>query len=198
MTDTDEMLVRRFRSGDDLDGVFRDILARYGALTHAFFKRRIGNEDLAAEQNQELYLSVVRHLHGFRFECSFRSWLFSLAHNRVRQFRRRLQVHADERPEDLPEAVWDRFAGKVLDDPEDNASRKQRSSLLKRCLARLSEIERLVVCGQYYHHKTLRELSGLLRMENPSGARATLIAAQRKLRKCLEAAGVTGAEGGAP
>ena len=47
-----------------------------------------------------------------------------------------------------------------------------------------------VVLGQYYHDVSLRALSEMLQLTNPSGARAALLAAQRRLRKCLEASGI--------
>lgn len=192
----DEELVRRFRSGLEPERVFGILFRRYGALTLAFFSRRIGHAEIAAEQNQELYLSVIAALDGFRGDCSFRSWLFTLAHNRLGQWRRRLRVHTDEEAEEVGETLLETLHASERTQPEKAAVLAQQSRMLRRCVARLSETERVVVYGQYYAETTLRELTAMLRMENPSGARACLIKAQRKLRRCLEDAGLRRVAGG--
>ena len=51
----DESLVRRFREGLDRDAAFLLLYERHFRETHAFFRRRIGSSELAAEQ-------IARHL----------------------------------------------------------------------------------------------------------------------------------------
>jgi len=54
-------------------------------------------------------------------------------------------------------------------------------------------VQRAVIVGQYYEGIKLDELTRNLNLTNKSGARASLIAAQRKLRRCMEKAGVASA-----
>lgn len=187
--ESDSALVKRFQSGSDRESALIALFERYGQLTYAFLRRRIGNAELAAELNQELYIGVLESLDRFRGESSFKTWLFRLAHNQLSNFRRRLRTHVDERsdpPDELMEAVL--ASG---DEPADATVIKgERDRLLEHCLAGLPEIERAVVVGQYYEGVTLEELTARFQMTNRSGARASLIAAQRKLRRCLEQSGV--------
>jgi len=191
-TPSDEVLVERFQSGNDPDDAFRQLFERYGATTHAFFRRRIGQSDVAAELNQDLYIAVLEHLDRFRGDCSFKTWLFRMARNRLGHLRRRWRVHVDEQPTEVPDELWDQLTSDAAL-PEQSALRSRLVATLRRCMARLSEIERAVVLGQYYHGVSLQELTDRLQLTNPSGARASLIAAQRRLRSCLEAAGVSSA-----
>jgi len=184
--------VERFQSGKDPDGAFRQLFERYGPTTHAFFRRRIGQAEVAAEQNQDLYIAVLEHLDRFRGECTFKTWLFRMARNRLGHLRRRWRVHLDEQPAEVSAELWDQLAADAAL-PEQSALRARLVAALRRCLARLSEIERAVVLGQYYHGVSLQELTERLRLTNPSGARASLIAAQRRLRRCLETAGIRSA-----
>ena len=186
---TDEELVRRYHGDLDPDGAVIELYERYHAVTYGFFRRRIGVPDIAAEENQELYLTVVQHLKEFRGASSFRTWLFQIAHHRLAHLRRRWGVHVDERTEEVPEALWGQIAGPATENPERKASRRQVAGALRRCLAGLPEIERAVVFGQYYAGITLQLLSKEMKLANPSGARSLLIAAQRKLRRCLQEAG---------
>ena len=189
----DEVLVERFQSGDDPQGAFRQLFDRYAASTHAFFRRRIGQAEVAAEQNQDLYISVLEHLAAFRGECTFRTWLFRMARNRLGHLRRRWRVHLDEQPAEIPDDLWEQLASSDGEHPERSALRARLAATLRRCIARLSEIERAVVLGQYYHGVSLQELTDTLKLTNKSGARASLIAAQRKLKRCLESAGIDSA-----
>lgn len=187
---TDEELVRRYQHGLDPEGSLLELYERYRALTYGFFRRRIGVPEIAAEENQELYLTVVEHLKEFRSEASFRTWLFQIAHHRLTHLRRRWGVHVDERCEEVPEELWGQIAAPSSENPERQAGRHEVARALRRCLAELPEIERAVVFGQYYTGVTLQMLGRELKLANPSGARALLIAGQRKLRRCLEKSGV--------
>jgi RNA polymerase sigma-70 factor (ECF subfamily) len=201
MTLSDEALVRNYREGRDPEGAFLELYERHRTETYAFFRRRIGSPDIAAEQNQDLYLAAVEHLREFRGECSFRTWLFQIAHFQLSNLRRRWRVHVDERANDVPEELLTTIQDPDAPDPENQAGRAEIVRALRRCIWALPEIERSVIFGQYYEGVTLNAITGRLGLSNPSGARASLIAAQRKLRICLETAGVLaprGASGRSP
>jgi len=187
---TDEELVLRYRQGLDSEAALLELYERYHAMTHAFFRRRIGSPDIAAEENQELYLAVVEHLREFRGEASFRTWLFQIAHHRLAHLRRRWGIHVDERADEVPDALWNQIAAPAEESPEAQAGRSQAARALRRCLAALPELERAVIYGEYYAGLTLQLMSEELGLTNKTGARALLIAAQRRLRRCLESAGL--------
>ena len=190
----DEELVRRFQNGIDREAAIMELFDRYGALTQAFLTRRIGNPDLAADLNQELYISVIQSLDRFRGEASFKTWLFRLAHNRLSNLRRRWRTHLDELPDVAPEDLVDQLSDSDDQAPDAVVGRGQVQAALHVCLAHLPEVERAVVLGLYYDDVSLQDLTDRFKMQNKSGARASLIAAQRKLRRCLERSGVTSVE----
>jgi RNA polymerase sigma-70 factor (ECF subfamily) len=163
-------------------------------MTLAFLTRRIGNADLAAELNQELYISVIQSLDRFRGDASFKTWLFRLAQNRLSNLRRRWRTHLDELPDAAPEDLVDQLSDSDDQAPDAVVGRGQVQDSLHRCLAHLGEVERAVVLGLYYEEVSLQDLTDRFEMQNKSGARATLITAQRKLRRCLERSGVTSVE----
>ena len=187
---SDEDLVRKYQEAGGSEDALLELYERHRTVTYAFFCRRIGIPEIAAEENQELYLSVVKHLNSFRGESSFRTWLFQIAHNRLSHLRRRWRVHVDERADDIPEHMWEQLASQGDTNPERLAGKSESGRVLRRCLAALPEIERAVVFGQYYAGVTLQFLTDELNLVNKSGARAKLIAAQRRLRSCLEKAGL--------
>ncbi len=193
-TERDAELVRRFKRGTDREAAIVELFDRYGAMTLAFLTRRIGNPDLAAELNQELYISVIQSLDRFRGDASFKTWLFRMAQNRLSNLRRRWRTHLDELPAAAPEDLVNELSDSEDQAPDAVVARGQVENSLQRCLGRLPEIERAVVLGLYYEGASLQDLTDRFEMTNKSGARAKLIAAQRKLRRCLERSGVTSVE----
>lgn len=189
---SDEELVQLFQSGSARESAFMTLFERHGPITYGFLRRRIGHSDLAAELNQELYLGVLEGLDRFRGESSFKTWLFRLAHNHLSNLRRRFRTHLDERADSIPEELMEGLQDAAAELPETSVVKEEQCRLLTLCLARLPEIERAVVIGQYYEDVTLEELTSRFKLTNRSGARASLIAAQRKLRRCMEQAGIGG------
>jgi RNA polymerase sigma-70 factor (ECF subfamily) len=182
--------VKRSLNGSDAGEHIAALFEEYGPETYGFFRRRTGDPELASELNQDLYLSALQALGRFRGECSVRTWLFSIAHHRLSHLRARWRIHLDEKNSSVPEKVWLRLATEDRDMPEQAVQRAELFRELRRCLAKLSEIHRAVVVGHYYEESTLETLTRRLGLTNPSGARAPLIAALRRLRRCLEGAGV--------
>lgn len=183
----DAALVERFQKGDEAAGALEVLFGRYAAMTYAFFARGVGQRRIAEELNQELYLQVIEALPRFRQDSQFKTWLFRLAYHHLSNLRRRWRTHLDEVPAVPATELWEQL---VPDDgcgsPEREADDGERRERLQDCLARLPEVERAVVFGHYYHELTLEVLTGELGLTNRSGARATLIAAQRRLRRCME------------
>jgi len=161
-----------------------DLYECYGASTLGFFRNKAGDATLAADLNQELYLRLSRSLQNFRSECSWRTWIFSIARvvladsrrSRWKQLaERRVTLDVDSLNEELH-----------LDlDADEEAKRLIIRRRLRDCLRRLDELARAVIVGHYFDGISLRELTEKLTLINASGSRAVLIKAQRKLRRCL-------------
>jgi RNA polymerase sigma-70 factor (ECF subfamily) len=133
---------------------------------------------------------VLESLDRFRGESTFKTWLFRLAHNHLSNLRRRFRTHLDERADALPEEVLEGLQDGSAELPDASIVKDEQCRVLERCLALLPEVERGVIIGQYYEDVTLEELTARFKLTNRSGARASLIAAQRKLRRCMEQAGL--------
>ena len=189
----DATLVRQFQAGTDPAGAIEILFSRYAVASYAFFRRSVGDARMAEDLNQELYVEVIKSLRRFRLECSFKTWLFRLAYSYLSNLRRRLRTHLHERPAEPPSELWEELLPDPGAAPDMILDNEEAKTLLRLCLTRLPEIERAVVLGHYYDGNTLRELTDELDLSNRSGARAYLIAAQRKLRRCMERSAVPAA-----
>jgi len=133
----------------------------------------------------------MESLDRFRGDSSLKTWIFRLAHHRLSNQRRRWRTHLDELPDAAPEELANVLSGDESEQPDLQFDKSEQVHALERCMAALPEVQRAVIVGQYYEDVTLEELTHNLKLTNKSGARASLIAAQRKLRRCLENAGIT-------
>jgi len=88
-----------------LDARFRELLERYRAailrLAASYEHNRADREDLV----QDIWLAVWRALSSFRGQCSERTYVYRIAHNRAitRRSRRRPAAEEIEAAQDLPD-----------------------------------------------------------------------------------------------
>ncbi len=75
----DNFLIKRFNDGDEK--VFSEIVGRHKKAVYSLCFRYLGNHQDADEISQETFIRAFRSLSGFRFQSSFRTWLFRIAIN---------------------------------------------------------------------------------------------------------------------
>ncbi|HYO97185.1 MAG TPA: RNA polymerase sigma factor [Polyangiaceae bacterium] len=85
--DADEaLLVERLRGGDRR--ALADVYARYHERIWSFLLRLAGRRHLAEDLFQETWLAVARGAGRLRDDTDLRAWLFTVACNRHRSYRR--------------------------------------------------------------------------------------------------------------
>ncbi|MDD2772070.1 MAG: RNA polymerase sigma factor [Elusimicrobiales bacterium] len=84
---SDEELLKRFISGEK--PAFERLLEKYRERVSQFIRWRLCELDCHAEDlAQEVFMDVYLKAAGFRFESSFRTWLYSVCANKCLNFRR--------------------------------------------------------------------------------------------------------------
>lgn len=157
--------------GDDA-AAFETLFERHHAALFGYALRMVARPELAEEVFQDTFLSVHRARGTWSsHDGSFRSWLFRIATNsvrdRVRQAGRRPEVLVDLEPR----GVW-------LDHPEERLS-------LERALASLAEPLREAFLLGVVQGLDHRELAAALDI-SPDNARARVSRARGRLREILE------------
>ena len=84
---TDEQLMIRYQKSDE--AAFEEIYARYGKKIYGFLMRRLGQPDDCAELFQETFLRLHRGRSSYKPELAFKTWLYTIANNLVRDTLRR-------------------------------------------------------------------------------------------------------------
>ncbi len=79
---SDEELMIRYQAGEE--AAFEEIYARYGNKIYGFLMRRLGQPDDCAELFQETFLRLHRGRSSYKPEMPFKTWLYTIANNLVR------------------------------------------------------------------------------------------------------------------
>jgi len=79
---SDEQLMIRYQNSDE--AAFEEIYARYAKKIYGFLMRRLGQPDDCAELFQETFLRLHKGRLSYKPEMSFKTWLYTIANNLVR------------------------------------------------------------------------------------------------------------------
>src|SRR5580700_2729497 len=140
----DGALVREAQGGNQ--AAFAQLVQTYDQAVLRLALRLTGSETDAQDIHQEAFLKVYKKLSGFRFECSFSTWIYRIVSNvcldHLRRNRsRRTNNHIDEDVDDFLNQVSDDRPG---NNPERQLLDKELSAQIVRALQRLTPRERMV------------------------------------------------------
>lgn len=149
-------------------------LEQFTDKVYAYAVKRTFSEEEAAELSQEILFQAVKGLPGLREDSRFEPWLWSLAGNVTKNFRRRQgrqrAMYTYDIPEDLPA---DKDADEETEDLYD---------LLRIKISRLSAMYRDIIIFFYYDNLSTKTIAA--RLGIPEGTVTwRLSEARRKLKK---------------
>ena len=165
---TDEDLLRR----GDTAGLVR----RYYGPVYGLARRLLGNEGDARDAAQETFVRAIGHLNDFDRRASFRTWLFAITANHIRDLlRRRKQLPLDPATEEsLP----------VLTLPETPLFHREDRERVLAAIDRLPFDLKVVVTLQFQQDLSYREIAQTLGI-SINAVRIRLFRALSALRKEL-------------
>jgi RNA polymerase sigma-70 factor (ECF subfamily) len=168
----DADLVERLRRCDR--AAFRELYARYAPATFAFLVRLAGRRDAAEDLQQETWLAVARHAARLAPDSDLGAWIFTVARNQFRSWRRR-------RPEPV-------VAGDAPPpEPERSAPGEPGDHDLERALAALPEMHREVLLLVGVQGLSTEQAAGVLGVR-ADAARQRLARARAALAEALRGA----------
>jgi len=161
----------------------QELFRRHYTKVVTWCLRVTGDREEAYDLAQAVFLKAQRHLEAFRGDSKVSTWLYSITRSECLNFlRSRCLLH---------EALDDEMVEALPDDPESRPEHlfELRSSVqaARALLDReLSDMEKRVFTLHYGEDMPLRTITRLLGLENPSGAKAYLVSARRKLSRALQ------------
>jgi RNA polymerase sigma-70 factor, ECF subfamily len=89
MSELNEMEIVEKAKGGDMEA-FAEIARRYGDRVYRFVYSRIGSQEDAYDAAQDVMVQVLESIKTFRGESKFSTWLYSVALNYCRNYRRKM------------------------------------------------------------------------------------------------------------
>jgi RNA polymerase sigma-70 factor (ECF subfamily) len=176
----DQILIEAVAGGNKQ--ALEQLFARHSARIYRFVLRITGNAALSEDIVSEVFLEVWRRPGRFEGKSQVSTWMFAIARNKALQaLRSRGQKPSDE------DGAADVVDG--ADDPEAVLHEKSRSIVLRKCLSRLSPIQREIVDLVYYHEKSVAEVAQIVGI--PTGTVKTrMFRARSRIAELLAEAGL--------
>ena len=148
--------------------------------------------DDARDAYQEVFLRAYRSLGKFRFQCSFRTWLYRIGTNVCLDQLRRKSVRKERTVGAEEEGTGNDFLANAEDErPHSNPDRvlagREVGRRIQAALEQLSPKERMVFELKHHEGMRLRAIGQTLSMSEEA-AKNCLFRATRKLRATLEGA----------
>ena len=179
-TTSDEVLISRIAGGDRL--AMQVLYARHHVRVYRFVLRLVRNEATAEDLISEVFLDVWRQAGKFEGRSAASTWMLSIARFKALSALRR-------RPE---EELDDETAGQIedhADDPEVTLAKKEKGSVLRQCLARLSTDHREIIDLVYYHEKSVEEVAEIVGIPEAT-VKTRMFYARKKLSELLKEQGI--------
>jgi RNA polymerase sigma-70 factor (ECF subfamily) len=162
--------------------VFAEMFVLYRQRVVAWCYRISRNHEAANDLAQEVFLKAYRNRHSFRGESSVTTWLYAIARNHCLTALKR-NPH-ESLPLDLVNHAT--LRDEMAVEPDRAAERGEASRLLLRLMTRtLDPLEVRVMTLHYAHEVPLATITRDLSLSNPSGAKAYIVNARRKLHAVL-------------
>jgi RNA polymerase sigma-70 factor (ECF subfamily) len=168
------------RRDSDLTALFD----RYHRHVVAWACRMSGSYELSKDLAQDVFIKAWGAWDRFRGDSQFSTWLYAITRN---CYRDHLKARA-ARPREVGDRALTTDSPIVENDAIAALEAEHAAALVRRLLrdARLDPMEARAFLLHYGEDVPLRDVTARLGLTNPSGARAQIVSATRKLRRSAE------------
>jgi RNA polymerase sigma-70 factor, ECF subfamily len=158
------------------------LFARHHVRVYRFVLRLVRNEATAEDLISDVFLDVWRQAGKFEGRSAVSTWMLSIARFKaLSALRRRPEQELDD---ETAAAIEDRS-----DDPEVTLAKKDKGSVLRQCLTRLSDDHREIVDLVYYHEKSVEEVARIVGIPEAT-VKTRMFYARKKLSELLKEQGI--------
>ena len=174
-------LVREAQGGSQ--AAFEQLVHTYDRAILRLALRLTGSASDAQDIHQEAFLKVYKKLDGFRFECSFGTWIYRIVTNicldHLRRNRARKKINALEITDD--ELLNQLSDDRPSNNPEQQLLDRELGTHILKAMERLTPRERMVFDLRHFEGLKLQSVSEILNTSEGS-VKMTFFRATRKLR----------------
>ena len=179
-TTSDEVLIGRIAGGDRL--AMQVLFARHHVRVYRFVLRLVRNEATAEDLISEVFLDIWRQAGKFEGRSAVSTWMLGIARFKALSALRK-------RPEDELDDEAAEASEEQSDDPETALAKKDKGTVLRQCLTKLSAEHREIVDLVYYHEKSVEEVAEIVGIPEAT-VKTRMFYARKKLSELLKHQGI--------
>jgi RNA polymerase sigma-70 factor, ECF subfamily len=184
---SDAAVMLRVAEGDEAS--FNFLAEKYHRPMIHFLYRMVGNQAVAEELAQEVFLRVYRARSSYRAEARFTTWLYRIATNLAVNYARdtRHERTAQTLYLDQPDVETGTTPDLADDEPtvEQRLLRDERMAAIRRHVVALPERQRMAVLMHKYQGMDYRQIGEVLKLSE-SATKSLLFRAYQTLREKLK------------
>lgn len=172
-------------------GAFEQLVRKYQDRVYNLSFRFLREREIAEEVAQDVFVSIYKHIDGFKGEAKFSTWLFRVVanhcHNKSKYLRRRRHKLQDSI--DVPIETEDGERKRELADdpslsPEELSTRRNMNEAIQDAISHLDEDHRVIVLLRDVEDLSYEEIGEILGL--PEGTvKSRLHRARNELRERL-------------
>jgi RNA polymerase sigma-70 factor (ECF subfamily) len=154
--ENEKQLVAAITRGDE-----KSLLEIYNAHHKALFQfvyHKVGDKQLAEELTNDIFLQFIESLRDFRFQASLKTFLFTIARNKIIDYFRKKKIKKILFSA-LPSFVVDGLASVVM---EDELDQKELSEKIDMTLESLPHEYQVVLRLKYMEQKSVHHIAEVL------------------------------------
>jgi len=177
---SDEVLIGRIANGDRL--AMQVLYARHHVRVFRFVVRLVRDEATAEDLISEVFLDVWRQAGRFEGRSAVSTWMLAIARFKALSVLRR-----------RPDQELDEETAGAIEDPSDDPAaaleKKDKSTMLRKCLTGLSAEHREIIDLVYYHEKSVEEVAEIVGIPENT-VKTRMFYARKRLAELVKAAGI--------
>lgn len=151
--DTDAILVKKLIAHDE-QALF-SLYKKYRTPVYSFIYKKVNDKQLADELTQDIFINVIESLRDFRYQCSLKTFIFTIARNKAIDYMRRKKIKRVLFSA-LPTFVVEGLASVVMDD---ELEKKELQQKIESTLQKLPHEYQIILRLKYMENKSVDHIA---------------------------------------
>lgn len=173
MKSDERHIIQRILQGET--ALYEYFIHTYSQQVFALTVRIVSNQEDAEELTQDTFLKAFQHLSAFKGNCSFSTWIYSIAYNTAISSLRKKRLDTFVMDPATLAGISDAQVDEAL-----NEESEEQIARLNRAMERLAPEERTLISLFYYEEKPLNEVALILGLTE-SNAKVKLYRVRKKI-----------------
>lgn len=144
----DNKLIRQIIKGDKY--AFEQLVKKHYQNIYAYCYRRTGDENIAADLTQDVFMKLVSSIYNYRFFGKFTNFIFTIAVNTCNDYFRKIKPDADSEINEFPSDD---------DTPMEAVIKSEEKNRLQNRLNNLPDKQREAIILYYYYDFKVKDIA---------------------------------------